>query len=172
MKDIVFLTGGARSGKSSFALERASGYRRKAFLATAEAFDEEMERRIRHHRQERGEEFVTIEEPLHIDVALRKLTSEHVDVVVLDCLTVWIANLMHHAGSEEGVRDGMERFLDVFADPPVNIIAVSNEVGMGIVPENAMARTFRDLAGSLNQKTAAVSTEAWMLCSGIPLRLK
>lgn len=172
MRDIVFLTGGARSGKSSFALERASGYGRKFFLATAEAFDGEMERRIRLHREERGADFVTIEEPLDIDVALRKLSPEQVDVVVLDCLTVWVGNLMHRVGTEEGIRARMERFLEVFADPPVSIIAVSNEVGMGIVPENAMARTFRDLAGSLNQQAAAVSTEAWLLCSGMPLRLK
>ncbi len=171
MKDVIFLTGGARSGKSAFALDCAARYGRKAFLATAEAFDEEMARRIRKHREERGASFVTIEEPLDIDRALLKLPPD-IDVVVLDCLTVWLGNLMHRVGREREIGDRIERFLGVLCKPPVNMIVVTNEVGMGIVPENAMARDFRDMAGSLNRKAAAVSTEAWLLCSGLPLRLK
>ena len=171
MRNVIFLTGGARSGKSAFALDCAAKYERKAFLATAEAFDEEMARRIRKHREERGASFVTIEEPLDIDRELLTLPPD-IDVVVLDCLTVWVGNLMHGIDREREIGDRIERFLNVLREPPVNMIVVTNEVGMGIVPENAMARAFRDMAGSLNRKAAAIATEAWLLCSGLPLRLK
>ena len=170
---IVYVTGGARSGKSSFALQLAAPYSNRIFLATAEPFDGEMVKRIGKHREERGEQFTTVEEPLALDFALRAL-PEGTDVVLLDCLTVWAGNLMHYAG-ERGEREMepyIEGFLAVLRHPPCDIILVSNEVGMGIVPENAMARRFRDVAGIINQRVALLATEAWLLCSGLPLRLK
>jgi adenosylcobinamide kinase / adenosylcobinamide-phosphate guanylyltransferase len=170
---IYYVTGGARSGKSSFALQLAAPYVKRVFLATAEPFDGEMEQRIGKHREERGEQFTTVEEPIALDRALRELPSG-TDVVLLDCLTVWTGNLMHYAeGRGEGEIDKqVERFLDALHHLPCDIIIVSNEVGMGIVPENAMARRFRDIAGIINQRVASLSTEAWLLCSGLPLRLK
>lgn len=173
MKKIIYVTGGARSGKSSFALQQALTYQQRIFLATAEPFDDEMKQRIAKHQEERLEHFTTIEEPLHLEEALRSLPKE-ADVVLLDCLTVWTGNLMHHLGSdnEAAIHAKIEQLLNVLRQPPCNIILVSNEVGMGIVPENRMARQFRDLAGTINQRVAAVATEAWLLCSGLPIRLK
>ena len=170
---IYYVTGGARSGKSSFALQLAAPYVKRVFLATAEPFDGEMQQRIGKHRDERGDHFTTVEEPIALDRALRELPAG-TDVVLLDCLTVWTGNLMHYAeGRGEGEIDKqVERFLDELHHPPCDIIIVSNEVGMGIVPENAMARRFRDIAGIINQRVASLSTEAWLLCSGLPLRLK
>jgi adenosylcobinamide kinase/adenosylcobinamide-phosphate guanylyltransferase len=173
MPDVCYVTGGARSGKSSFALQLAAPYVKKVFLATAEPFDEEMVLRIGKHRDERGEHFTTVEEPLYLDHALRELPVD-TEVVLLDCLTVWTGNLMHYAETkEEGeIEKRINLFLEVLRSPPCNIILVSNEVGMGIVPENALARRFRDIAGILNQRVASLATEAWLLCSGLPLRLK
>ncbi len=170
---IYYVTGGARSGKSSFALQLAAPYVKRVFLATAEPFDGEMQQRIGKHRDERGDHFTTVEEPIALDRALRELPAG-TDVVLLDCLTVWTGNLMHYAeGRGEGEIDKqVERFLDELHHPPCDIIIVSNEVGMGIVPENAMARRFRDIAGIINQRVASLSTEAWLLCSGLPIRLK
>ena len=170
---IYYVTGGARSGKSSFALQLAAPYVKRVFLATAEPFDGEMQQRIGKHRDERGDHFTTVEEPIALDRALRELPAG-TDVVLLDCLTVWTGNLMHYAeGRGEGEIDKqVERFLDELHHPPCDIIIVSTEVGMGIVPENAMARRFRDIAGIINQRVASLSTEAWLLCSGLPIRLK
>ena len=173
MPDIYYVTGGARSGKSSFALQLAAPYVKRVFLATAETFDDEMRQRIGKHREERGEQFTTVEEPVALDRALRQL-PEGTDVVLLDCLTVWTGNLMHYGegkGDEE-IEKQIGLFLDALRHPPCDIILVSNEVGMGIVPENAMARRFRDIAGIINQRVASLATEAWLLCSGMPLRLK
>ena len=171
MADVIYVTGGARSGKSSFALECAERYGKKAFLATAEPFDEEMTVRVEKHKEERGSDFYTVEEPVYIGEALREI-PENIDVVLVDCLTVWAGNLLYKLESNEAIMSHVERLLDVLQNPPCNIILVSNEVGMGIVPENAMAREFRDIAGIINQKVANVSTEAWLLCSGLPVKLR
>ncbi|NTU93445.1 MAG: bifunctional adenosylcobinamide kinase/adenosylcobinamide-phosphate guanylyltransferase [Chlorobiaceae bacterium] len=174
MCQVIYVTGGARSGKSGYALELAlhhgaSGQR--VFIATAEAFDDEMRDRIKRHRDERAGAFTTIEEPLFLDRVLRNL-PEGTSVVLLDCLTVWLGNLMHHFDDQVLVEARFAALLDVLRNPPCEIIVVSNEVGMGIVPENALARRFRDLAGTLNRRVAECSSRAYLLCSGIPLVLK
>lgn len=173
MFKVVFVTGGARSGKSSFALRCAQPYTKRVFLATAEPFDTEMEERIGKHRVERGDGFLTIEEPVYLDRAIGSLPIG-TDVVLVDCLTVWAGNLMHRfeQSSENQIDLRINALLEALRHPPCDIILVSNEVGMGIVPENAMARRFRDIAGIVNQKVASIATEAWLLCSGLPLRLK
>lgn len=171
--DVVFVTGGARSGKSSFALQYAERFANRVFLATAEPFDAEMQDRILKHRTERGEGFITVEEPLYLDRALSNLPSG-TEAVLVDCLTVWTGNLMHHfeSNADNGIEPRVNALLDILRNPPCTLILVSNEVGMGIVPDNALSRRFRDIAGTLNQKVAAIATEAWLLCSGLPLRLK
>ncbi len=170
---IIYVTGGARSGKSSFALQLAANYNNRVFLATAEPFDGEMVQRIQKHREERSGQFTTIEEPLALDCALRAVPAG-TEVLLLDCLTVWAGNLMHYAeGKAEGeMEQQIERFLEALGNLHYDVILVSNEVGMGIVPENAMARRFRDIAGIINQRVASLASEAWLLCSGLPLRLK
>jgi adenosylcobinamide kinase/adenosylcobinamide-phosphate guanylyltransferase len=165
---ITFITGGARSGKSRYALGIAAGprYHRPAFIATAEAFDEEMAERIRHHREERGARFFTIEEPVDLAGALRRIPPG-TDVVVLDCLTVWLGNLLHR-----GAEGEIERFLTALDDPPCTLVIVSNEVGFGGIALTPMGRAFTDLLGRLNQDVAARADRAVMMVSGLPLLLK
>ncbi|MEI7694373.1 MAG: bifunctional adenosylcobinamide kinase/adenosylcobinamide-phosphate guanylyltransferase [Chlorobium sp.] len=173
MSKIFYVTGGARSGKSTFALRLAAPYEKRVFLATAEPFDDEMALRIFRHQEERESQFTTVEEPLYLARALSILPAD-TDVVLLDCLTVWTGNLMHYAEGrgKEQIEQQIELFFGALLRPPCDIILVSNEVGMGIVPENAMARSFRDRAGLINQQAASIAAEAYLLCSGLPLRLK
>lgn len=171
MRNVFYVTGGARSGKSSFALTLAARYEKRIFLATAQPFDDEMKSRIGKHREERGDRFITVEEPLYPEQALRNLPDGS-EVVLLDCLTVWAGNLIHFFEEEGEIKKRIDCFLEALRQPPCDIILVSNEVGMGIVPENAMARRFRDIAGIVNQNVASIATEAYLLCSGLPVRLK
>lgn len=171
MPEVTYVTGGARSGKSAYALQLAEPYGLRVFIATAEAFDDEMRVRIDRHRDERADTFITIEEPLHLDRALASL-PEGTGVVLVDCLTVWLGNMMHHLGDDEAIAARIDALLEVLEAPPCDVILVSNEVGMGIVPENAMARRFRDLAGTINRRVAERSSRAFLLCSGLPLALK
>ena len=164
---IVLVGGGSRSGKSAYALELARAYgNRKAFIATAQVFDEEMQERVRLHREERRDEFTTIEEPYELVLAVAKLES-HADVVVVDCLTLWLTNLLLADREAEA-----EAALVALAKSALPCILITNEVGCGIVPENALARRFRDLAGRLNQRAAALATEVHYTVFGIPMRIK
>lgn len=164
---ILLVGGGSRSGKSRYALELARRYGpRRGFLATAQAFDEEMTVRIEKHREERGLDFVTVEEPLELAAAVRRVEGDF-DVLVVDCLTLWLSNLML---AERELR--FESTLDEIAASPLPCILVTNEVGCGIVPENALARRFRDQAGVLNQQAVARAEEAYWMIFGVPLRLK
>lgn len=171
MPEVTYVTGGARSGKSSYALKLAEPYEMRVFIATAEAFDDEMRARIERHKEERSGWHLTVEEPLMLDRAIREIPVG-VGVVLVDCLTVWLGNLMHHLGDDASIAERIDALLGVLAAPPCDIILVSNEVGMGIVPEHAMARRFRDLAGTLNRRVAERSDHAWLLCSGLPIALK
>jgi len=157
--------GGSRSGKSRHALELARRYGpRKLFLATAQALDGEMSDRIRRHREERGRDFETVEEPFEIG---RALQAAEFDCAVVDCLTLWVTNMLL-AGRE----NEMPGILDQLAAVTKPVIAVTNEVGCGIVPDNALARQFRDLAGTINQRAAALAEEAYWMAFGYPVRLK
>jgi adenosylcobinamide kinase/adenosylcobinamide-phosphate guanylyltransferase len=164
---ITFITGGARSGKSRYALDLAAGYAHPAFIATAEPFDDEMRDRIRRHREEREERFFTIEEPLDLAGALRRLPAE-TEIAIVDCLTVWLGNLLHR-GDPEGE---VEAFLEVLADVPCPLVVVSNEVGFGGIAMSPMGREFTDRLGRLNQEVAARADRAVIIVSGLPLVLK
>jgi adenosylcobinamide kinase/adenosylcobinamide-phosphate guanylyltransferase len=169
MKKITFITGGARSGKSSFALKQASRIAgKKAYIATAEALDEEMRKRIEDHRKQRGKEWDTFEEPLMIAEVIKKIGDQY-DTLVLDCLTLWLSNIIH---SNLIIEAEIERLISSLLTNHTSIFIVSNEVGMGIVPENEMARKFRDMAGLLNQKVAGAADEVYIVVAGIPLRIK
>jgi adenosylcobinamide kinase/adenosylcobinamide-phosphate guanylyltransferase len=167
---IVFITGGARSGKSSFVLREAEKFSgRKVYIATAEARDEEMRERIEAHQKMRGKDWDTCEEPLKISGLLRE-TYDRYQVIVVDCLTLWLSNVMH-----AGMNPGHE--IDCLISSLTThhsslLFIVSNEVGMGIVPENEMARRFRDVAGVLNQKVAEVSDEIYLLIAGLPVKIR
>ncbi len=168
---IVLITGGARSGKSTFALNLAENYTSRAFLATAEVTDPEMALRIQKHKEERCDRFTTIEEPLNIADAILQL-SDATEIVVVDCLTVWLGNLMHHRGQENYPYKEIESLLDMLTKPSLDIVLVSNELGMGIVPEYEMGRWFRDVAGRLNQEVASRADEVIFMVSGCPVWAK
>ncbi len=172
MSRITLITGGARSGKSSHALALARQYPLpRAFIATAEPCDDDMRRRIEHHRAERAKEFDTHESPLNLAAAIRELSHE-VRVAVVDCLTVWLGNLLHHFADAAQSQEQIDRFLVSLDRPTCDLIIVTNEVGMGIVPHNDLARQYRDLAGTLNQQVAAKADRVVFMVSGCPLLVK
>lgn len=169
---IYFITGGARSGKSSFAERLAEGLAgRRAYLATAQALDAEMVRRVEQHRRRRGAKWDTFEEPLAISDLLAKL-SDRYETVLVDCLTLWLSNIMEHTAGDDELQMRMEELLTAIKDFKGACILVSNEVGLGIVPDNPLARRFRDLAGILNQRIAEASHEAYFVAAGIPVKIK
>ena len=171
MPRVTLLTGGGRSGKSAYALRLMHPYARKAFVATAEAFDDEMRDRIRRHQDERGAGFFTIEEPLNLAGAIRGLAG-HADAAIVDCLTVWLGNLMHHRGADCPAYPEVDDFIETLAAPPCDLVLVTNEVGLGIIPMDAMTRRYRDLAGLINQRVAAAADTVILMVSGIPLKIK
>lgn len=173
MPEHTLVIGGARSGKSSLALRLAeSDGGRLIFLATAQARDGEMTDRIQRHQAERGPAWTTLEEPLELERALRRAAAPGV-VVLVDCLTMWISNLLTRAGLDEPAVEARCRDLaGLLPDLGGRVILVGNEVGMGIVPDNALSRSFRDLAGRLHQLLGRVCTHVILTAAGLPLALK
>ncbi len=166
----ILIGGGSRSGKSRFALDYARRHKRPlAFIATAEALDHEMQERVAAHQADRGPEFKTFEEPINLARIIVD-SGNSFGAIVVDCLTLWLSNLMH-AGVED-IRRETANVLHAAAESPAAVLLVTNEVGCGIVPENALARRFRDLAGSMNQQTAEAANEAYWMVFGLPLRIK
>lgn len=169
---IVLITGGSRSGKSALAREKALAYPRRIFLATAEVTDPEMARRIEAHRRERGSDFVIVEEPLRLAEAVRTNTLE-ADVFLVDCLTFWLNNLFHHFGAEESrIQKEMDGFLSLLEERPANLILVTNEINMGVVPADPASRRFVDRQGRLNQAVARGADEVILMVAGLPQVLK
>lgn len=172
---LALVGGGARSGKSAFAVRRALSLGpRRVFVATAEAFDDEMRARIDAHVVERGEAFTTVEAPRDLDGALRALCAERtpVDVVVIDCLTLWLSNLLLAEVAVpdiEGRVDGLARTL---SRAPFAALLVTNEVGLGLVPETPLGRTFRDVTGRAHQRLARAAGEVYLAALGCVLRIK
>jgi adenosylcobinamide kinase/adenosylcobinamide-phosphate guanylyltransferase len=172
MKEIILVTGGCRSGKSSFALEYANRhFRQKVFLATGQALDDEMKRRISRHREARGPDWKTIEEPKKLTEALESLRSQ-VEVILIDCLTLWVSNLLMDGEGEEQILSRVEALIELIQKVPQSIIVVSNEVGAGIVPKNKIARIFRDIVGLMNQRVAACSDTVVLTVVGLPHVIK
>ena len=165
----TLVLGGARSGKSAFAeqLVGASGLA-KVYLATATAGDDEMRSRIAHHRKRRGDGWVTVEEPIALLDALTR-EATHGRAVLVDCLTLWLSNLMFAGRDCEVEATRLTRFIGVAKHP---IVLVSNEVGLGLVPETPLGRNFRDAQGRLNQLVAAVVPNVVFIAAGLPLWLK
>ena len=166
----VLVLGGARSGKTSFAerLTLRAGSR-PAYLATAEALDGEMRDRVASHKASRGQQFATIEEPIALAEALVQASAEH-DVILVDCLTLWITNLL--VANEDVAKHVGELGATLVQLKAAKIVLVSNEVGLGIVPDNAMARTFRDLAGAAHQRLAEICDDVYFVVAGLPMTLK
>jgi adenosylcobinamide kinase/adenosylcobinamide-phosphate guanylyltransferase len=173
MSNHTLILGGAKSGKSSLALElanKAGG--RRIFLATAQAGDGEMRERIRRHQAERGPDWSTVEEPVELGTTLQRADGADT-VLVVDCLTLWLSNLLTVANlsAEEINRRGRE-LAALLPTLKSQVLLVANEVGLGIVPDNALARLYRDLAGSLNQALAQACGRVILVAAGLPLVLK
>ncbi len=166
---VVLVLGGARSGKSSFSermIISAGGERH--YIATGQAFDDEMVDRIARHQADRGEGWITHEIPLDLPRHLATIDAAGRSVLV-DCLTLWVSNLMM---SERDLKAESEALIAQLSSCASHVVLVSNEVGLGIVPENRMAREFRDHAGRLHQKIAAIADKAYFVAAGLPLKLK
>lgn len=171
-KKIIFITGAARSGKSQFALGLGQGYPgSKAYLATAQALDEEMTERIRRHQMNRGPHWQTLEEPLRI-AATVKTHGDRFGLILIDCLTLWLSNALMAGWEEEALMAETERLLESARRSAASLILIGNEVGWGIVPENALARSFRDLSGRIHQRIAQEADEVYLLVCGIPQKIK
>ena len=166
---MTFVLGGARSGKTSYALHEAwkRPGNRHVMIATAQAHDAEMAERIARHRAERGEGWTTVEAPLDLAGAVAGLGAG--DVAVVDCLTLWLTN---HLLAEADLGQQVAELTRALAASPAALYVVSNEVGQGIVPDNALARRFRDEAGWMNQAVAAAADRAVLVAAGLPLVLK
>jgi len=153
---LILIGGGVRSGKSAFALRRARALgTRRVYVATAEPLDDEMSARIGRHVRERGADFRTVE-----------------DVVVIDCLTLWLSNLLLRGDAEEAILGRVGRLIETLRAKPFHAIVITNEVGMGVVPESAVGRAFRDLSGRAHQLLAARADEVYFGALGTLIRLK
>jgi adenosylcobinamide kinase / adenosylcobinamide-phosphate guanylyltransferase len=180
MSQFILVTGGARSGKSTYAEKLSLDLNNKnsvpgkiAYIATAEIVDKEFEERIKLHKLRRDRSFETYEENLDIAGLIRKNIGSH-DVFLIECLTTWLGNIFHwKAGNEEKfINDAVLELEKLLEIKDKTFIFVSNEVGLGIVPDNEMSRLFRDMQGRLNSSIAALSLSVYFIVSGIPMKIK
>lgn len=171
MGKIILILGGARSGKSTYALELAKKYKKVAFIATCQALDKEMEERINLHKKTRPKHWDTFEEPEKLTELLSRIGNDF-DCILIDCLTLLVSNLTLSGKSQEAVVKNIEEMLVVLKKKKAAVIMVSNEVGLGIVPDNKLGRVFRDIAGRVNQAVAKKAGEVYFTVSGIPMRIK
>jgi len=165
--------GGCRSGKSRYALELATqaAGRNRIFVATCMPGDKEMEERVRRHQKERSQSWTTVEAPLNLAEALDEHDRQG-NVIVVDCLTLWLSNLLLEINNPEEIEVHIKRLIQSLESSQCPVFLVSNEVGTGIVPENRLARRFRDVAGFANQKVAACSDMVIWMVAGIPVSIK
>jgi adenosylcobinamide kinase/adenosylcobinamide-phosphate guanylyltransferase len=169
---VTLVLGGARSGKSRYAQQLAEQSRHVVFVATAKASDDEMAAKIERHRVERPQEWRTIEEPLDLPKVLAE-NAVGSDVIVVDCLTIFAANLLEVEGEDsEAIERRVEALCEALRTAQCNVVLVSNEVGSGVVPEYAVGCRYRDLLGEINQKVARVADDVVLMVAGLPLALK
>ena len=170
----ILITGGARAGKSRFAqaLAEQGPCRNRLFVATAVACDPEMDERITRHRRSRDGLWKTLEEPTRLPERLPKKNLSSGNVILLDCLPTFVTNLLLSGVSQGKIQKKVQQILELCRRPGLTSLFISNEVGLGIVPDNPLGREFRDLLGAVNQQVAQVADEVYFLVSGIPVRLK
>lgn len=185
MSKIVMVTGGARSGKSSFGeelLKKSSG--KKGYIATATPFDDGMKERIKKHQNSRPKAWQTFELPYEISSHIDKI-SKRCDIAILDCITVFSSNILFEKEYdwekisyekilvlEEKIIDEIQQIIEKARVYNLDLVIITNEVGSGIVPGNRLSRVYRDIAGRINQKLSELSDEVYVTISGIPLKLK
>jgi adenosylcobinamide kinase / adenosylcobinamide-phosphate guanylyltransferase len=167
---LVLFIGGARAGKSTLALELARRWASGVvFIATAEGRDDEMKARIAAHREQRPEDWRTVEEPLELGAALGSLADD--EYAIVDCLTLWVANLLERGDSEDEILAEAERVAALAAARQAPVIVITNEVGLGVVPATPLGRAYRDLLGGVNRAFAARSSNAYLVVAGRALTL-
>ena len=173
MKQLVFIVGGCRSGKSKYALQTAEKIVAKCriYIATCVPQDDEMKQRVAQHQKQRNSTWVTVEEPLDLTRAITE-NSRKADVVLIDCLTLWMSNLLMQTQDEAALKNKIEHLVQALSQADCPVVVVSNEVGGGIVPENPLARQFRDIAGWANQSVAACADRVVWMVAGIPVTVK
>ncbi|WP_319371080.1 bifunctional adenosylcobinamide kinase/adenosylcobinamide-phosphate guanylyltransferase [uncultured Ilyobacter sp.] len=186
MGKIIYVTGGARSGKSSFAENHvAESKLKRVYLATSIPFDDEMKLRVEKHKEQRGEKWLTIEAYKNLYEILQDKVNDE-KIILLDCLTVMVTNLMimekewdwdtikkeELHSIEKRIQDEIKGIFDFVEERDLELVIVSNELGMGLVPPYALGRHFRDIAGRTNQIVAERADEAYLVVSGLPMRLK
>ena len=171
---LTLIIGGARSGKSAFAEKLAAQYDRVLFVATAEALDDEMRQRIENHKRNRPDTWHTLEEPREVATALAS-TPPH-DVLLLDCLTLWVSNLLldmaESTDAEQHIGAATERLLAVYETTDAEWVVVTNEVGEGVVPPTVLGRAFQDALGRVNQLFAARADRVYQMTAGLALDIK
>ena len=173
MNKSVFVLGGCRSGKSSYALETAQKFSaaRNVFIATCIPRDDEMKLRVTRHQQERSQHWQTVEAPIHLPEAIVEAGGE-AGILLVDCLTLWISNLLMESHDSEQILNQVQSLTRAVASAACPVILVSNEVGTGIVPETKLARLYRDLVGSANQAVAGCVDQVVWKVAGIPVTIK
>ena len=173
MNEIIFVIGGCRSGKSSHALQTAEKMpgSRKIYIATCVPQDDEMRQRVAKHQKERSRYWTTVEEPTNLPAVISE-RSRNADVILVDCMTLWVSNLLMENNDEEKLEETISQLTDTLAQAGCPIVLVSNEVGNGIVPENRLARQYRDLIGLANQAVAETAGKVVWMVAGIPVTVK
>jgi len=172
MGKLILILGGARSGKSRFAVNLAKKYGGKvSFIATCLPKDLEMNSRIRIHKKARPSHWQTFEEPEDLPLLLKRIGAKS-KVIIIDCLTLWVSNLLLKGFSENNIEGKINEILRSLSKIKAKFIVVSNEVGLGIVPKNKLARNFRDIAGKINQIVAGKSDNIFFMVAGIPLKME
>jgi len=173
VKKKIFVLGGCRSGKSSYALEMSQKFSgdNKVFIATCIPHDDEMKQRVARHQEERSQAWETVEAPLLLPEAVTE-KSRTADTIIIDCLTLWVSNLLMESADSEKIEMHISRLTEAIENSQCPLVLVSNEVGHGIVPENKLARQFRDLVGFVNQAVAGCADKVIWTVAGIPMRIK
>jgi len=173
LKETIFVIGGCRSGKSRYSIDLAQQVQggRKTFIATCVPLDDEMKQRVQRHREERDESWNTIETSIELSEAIIENSSK-TDVILIDCLTLWVSNLLMETEDQYKIFKEVKKLTSALEVAKCQVILVSNEVGTGIVPENRLARLYRDIAGHVNQKIAACSDRVILMAAGIPVQIK
>ncbi len=173
MKETILVVGGCRSGKSRRALELAESYQhaRKIFIATCMPHDEEMQMRVQRHQAERDKSWHTVEAPVQLPQAVVAHGTDD-NVVLVDCLTLWTSNLLMETDQIDAIEGYIQELTAALNRTQCPVVLVSNEVGTGIVPENRLARLFRDANGLVNQRVAACANQVVWMVAGIPVPIK
>jgi adenosylcobinamide kinase/adenosylcobinamide-phosphate guanylyltransferase len=173
VNEITFIIGGCRSGKSKHALQMAEKIPggRKIYIATCVPQDDEMKQRVAKHQKERSQIWATAEEPIHLPLAVSRI-SQQADVILVDCLTLWVSNLLMETNEEEKLEEAIAYLIDSLQKATCPIVLVSNEIGSGIVPQNKLARQYRDIIGMANQAVAHCAHKVIWMVAGIPVSIK